>query len=167
MPRMAPAQAAGGEAPMRYPRARPGAGVLLFVLAAVATAADFPAEDPKPFAEARVVLQLSDADPKKQSAVLDVANNLIKHYGGPELVDIEIIAFGPGIELLFAGSPLSERIASLVVSEVRFVACMNTVDTIERLTGKRPVLTEHAIPVQTGVAHVVERARSGYVLVRP
>lgn len=152
---------------MRDPRRRLGAAAMLLALSAHAAAAEFPADDPKPFAEARVILQLSDADEKKQSAVLDVANNLIKHYGGPELVDIEIIAFGPGIELLFADNPLGERIDSLVVSEVRFVACMNTVDTIERKTGKRPVLTEHAIPVQTGVAHVVERARSGYVLVRP
>jgi intracellular sulfur oxidation DsrE/DsrF family protein len=152
---------------MRHPCQRLVGAVLLFVLAAVAVAAEFPAEDSKPFAEARVILQLSDADEKKQSAVLDVANNLIKHYGGPEMIDVEIIAFGAGIELLFADNPRGERINSLVVSGVRFVACMNTVDTIERMTGKRPVLTEHAIPVQTGVAHVVERVRDGYVLVRP
>jgi len=152
---------------MRNPCRRLGGGAVLFALAAIVAAAEFPAEDPKPFAEARVVLQLSDADEQKQNAVLDVANNLIKHYGGPEMIDVEIIAFGPGIELLFAGNPRGERINSLVVSGVRFVACMNTVDTIERKTGKRPVLTEHAIPVQTGVAHVVERVRAGYILVRP
>jgi intracellular sulfur oxidation DsrE/DsrF family protein len=152
---------------MKNPCRRLGGGAVLFALAALVAAAEFPAEDPKPFAEARVVLQLSDADEQKQNAVLDVANNLIKHYGGPEMIDVEIIAFGPGIELLFAGNPRGERINSLVVSGVRFVACMNTVDTIERKTGKRPVLTEHAIPVQTGVAHVVERVRAGYVLVRP
>jgi intracellular sulfur oxidation DsrE/DsrF family protein len=152
---------------MKNPCRRLGGGAVLFALAALVAAAEFPAEDPKPFAEARVVLQLSDADEQKQNAVLDVANNLIKHYGGPEMIDVEIIAFGPGIELLFAGNPRGERINSLVVSGVRFVACMNTVDTIERKTGKRPILTEHAIPVQTGVAHVVERVRAGYVLVRP
>jgi len=96
-----------------------------------------------------------------------VANNLIKHYGGPDMIDVEIIAFGPGIELLFADNSRGARIDSLAVSGVRFVACMNTVDTLERLTGKRPVLTEHAIPVQTGVAHIVERVGEGYVLVRP
>ena len=136
-------------------------------LAAVATAAEFPDEDPKPFAEARVILQLSDADERKQNLVLDVANNLIKHYGGPDMIDIEIIAFAQGIELLFADSPRSERIDSLTVSGVRFVACMNTVDTLERVTGKRPALTEHAIPVQTGVAHIVQRTGEGYTLVRP
>ena len=43
----------------------------------------------------------------------------------------------------------------------------NTVDTVERVTGERPTLTEHAIPVQTGVAHIVRRAGEGFVLVRP
>jgi hypothetical protein len=38
------------------------------------------AED-KPFAEERIVLQISDSDPFKQTLVLNVANNLIKHYG--------------------------------------------------------------------------------------
>jgi len=136
-------------------------------VAALANAAEFPDEDPKPFAEARVILQLSDGDERKQSIVLDVANNLIKHYGGPDMIDIEIVAFAQGIELLFADNPRSERIDSLVVSGVRFVACMNTVDTLERTTGKRPTLTEHAIPVQTGVAHIVQRANEGYTLVRP
>jgi intracellular sulfur oxidation DsrE/DsrF family protein len=125
------------------------------------------ASEDKPFAEAFIILQLSDGDPNKQSMVLDVANNLIKHYGSPDLVDIEIIAFGPGMALLFAGNERAARISSLVENGVRFVGCMNTVDTIERTTGKRPELNEHTIPVQTGVAHIVERARQGYVLVRP
>jgi intracellular sulfur oxidation DsrE/DsrF family protein len=132
-----------------------------------AFAADFPAEDPKPFAEARVLLQLSDRDEAKQSIVLDVANNLIKHYGGPDMIDIEIVAFGPGIDLLFAGNTRAERIDSLAISGVRFVACLNTVDTVERATGTRPKLSPHAIGVQTGVAHIVQRAGEGFTLVRP
>jgi len=126
-----------------------------------------PASADKPFAEAFILLQLSDADESKQNAVLDVANNLIKHYGGPDMVDIEIVAFGPGMQLLLEGNPREERIASLVENGVRFVGCMNTVDTMERKAGQRPALNEHTIPVQTGVAHIVDRVRQGYVLVRP
>ena len=126
-----------------------------------------PVSEDKPFAEAFILLQLSDQDPIKQDAVLDVANNLIKHYGSPDLVDIEIVAFGPGMRLLLAGNTREVRISSLVESGVRFVGCMNTVDTMERKTGKRPELNEHTIPVQTGVAYIVEKAGEGYVLVRP
>lgn len=146
------------------------AAAVLTLLAFVPVAAGDPAlpvSEDKPFAEAYVLLQLSDADEAKQNAVLDVANNLIKHYGGPDMVDIEIVAFGPGMQLLLAGNPREERIASLVENGVRFVGCMNTVDTMERKNGTRPVLNEHTILVQTGVAHIVDRVRQGYILVRP
>ena len=142
--------------------------ILLLALTAVNTSAgQEPVSEDKPFAENFILLQLSDQDPGKQDAVLDVANNLIKHYESPDLVDIEIVAFGRGIHLLLAGNTREARISSLVESGVRFVGCMNTVDSLERKTGKRPELNEHTIPVQTGVAHVVKRVREGYVLVKP
>jgi len=121
----------------------------------------------KPFAEARIVLQLSEGSAEYQSRVLSIANNLIKHYGGPDFVDIEIVAFGPGIALLYADNKNLERISSLGTNGVRFIGCMNTVDTIERTTGERPNLNSLTIPVQTGVAHLVERASKGFVVVRP
>jgi intracellular sulfur oxidation DsrE/DsrF family protein len=130
-------------------------------------AADLPGPDDKPFAEARIVLQLSDGDEAVQARVLNVAGNLLKHYGGPDMVDLEIVAFGPGISLLYAGGSQQDRISSLVANGVRFVACMNTVETIERSTGQRPELNPLAIPVQAGVAHIVERSTQGFVVVRP
>ncbi len=125
------------------------------------------AEDEKPFAEAHVVLQLSDGEPERQTRVLSVANNLIKHYGGPDFIDIEIVAFGPGINLLFAENKNLERISSLAANGVRFVGCMNTLDSIERKTGKRPKLNPVTIPVQTGVAHLITRSSQDYVIIRP
>ena len=138
-----------------------------FILAVQAGEATGEMTDDKPFAEARVVLQLSEGDAEYQSRVLSVANNLIKHYGGPDFVDIEIVAFGPGLALLYADNENLERISSLAANGVRFIGCMNTLDTIERTTGKRPELNPLTIPVQTGVAHLVERASQGYVIVRP
>jgi hypothetical protein len=123
--------------------------------------------DEKPFAEAHIVLQLADEDARIQARVLSVANNLIKHYGGPDLVDIEIVAYGPGISLLFPDNANNSRISSLLANDVRFVGCMNTVETITRKTGKRPELIPETIPVQTGVARLVERASQGYVVIRP
>jgi intracellular sulfur oxidation DsrE/DsrF family protein len=123
--------------------------------------------DGKPFAEAHIVLQLGDGDAAAQSRVLNVANNLIKHYGGPDFVDIEIVAYGPGISLLYPDNSNAERISSLLVNEIKFIGCMNTVETITRKTGKKPALIPATIPVKTGVAHLVERAGQGYVVIRP
>jgi hypothetical protein len=138
---------------------------LLFALCG--SAGDLPGPDDKPFAEAHIVLQLSDSDEAIQARVLNVASNLLKHYGGPDLVDLEIVAFGPGISLLFADNGQRERISSLAANGVRFVACMNTVETIERTSGKRTELNPLAIPVQAGVAHIVQRSTEGFVVVRP
>ena len=110
---------------------------------------------------------MADGDEESQAGVLNVANNLIKHYGGPDFVDIEIVAYGPGLSLLFPDSADQERISSLLTSGVRFVACLNTVESIERATGKRPDLIPEAVRVQTGVARLVERAQQGFVVIRP
>ncbi len=138
-----------------------------FILLGLAGARALADDEGKPFAEARIVLQMADGDAESQTRVLNVANNLIKHYGGPDFVDIEIVAYGPGLSLLFPGNANEERISSLLANDVRFVACMNTVESIERATGKRPELIPEAIPVQTGVARLVERAQQGFVVIRP
>jgi intracellular sulfur oxidation DsrE/DsrF family protein len=141
--------------------------MLAFAMGVSLLATALAEEGDKPFAEAHVALQLGDGDTESQARVLNVANNLIKHYGGPDFIDIEIVAYGPGLSLLFPDNPNSERISSLLANDVRFVGCLNTVESIERATGKRPELIAETIPVKTGVAHLIERAQQGYVVIRP
>ncbi len=112
------------------------------------------------------MLQLSDNDPKKQALVISVAYNLLKLYD-PDKVAIEVVAFGPGIDLLRTGNDNRKLIESLVAQGVRFDVCLNTVDTIERETGKRPEIIPAAIPVQVGVGQILSLTENGYTLVRP
>ena len=130
-----------------------------------ARAQQAPLQD-KPFAEHKIVLQLSDNDPKKQGLVISVANNLMKFYD-PDKVAVEIVAFGPGIELLNPENPNRTRIESLVAQGARVDICLNTVDTLERDTGKRPDYIAAATPVQVGVAQILLLTENGYTLVRP
>jgi hypothetical protein len=44
---------------------------------------------------------------------------------------------------------------------------VNTLDTIERETGKRPDIIPKAVPVQVGVGQILSLAENGYTLVRP
>ena len=120
----------------------------------------------KPFAEHKIVLQLSDDDPKKQALVIGVANNLLKAYD-PDKVAIEVVTFGPGIDLLRSENGNRKRVESLIAQGVRFDVCLNTVDTIERETGKRPDIIRAATPVQVGVAQILRLTENGYTLVRP
>jgi intracellular sulfur oxidation DsrE/DsrF family protein len=120
----------------------------------------------KPFAEHKIVLQLSDNDVRKQNLVISVANNLLKFYD-PDKVAIEVVAFGPGIELLRGESPARKQVESLIAQGVRFDVCLNTVDTIERETGRRPEIIPGATPVQVGVGQMLYLTENGYTLVRP
>ena len=139
------------------------ASLLWFVPFAMANEVE--GEEFKPFAEKHIILQLSDQ--ANEAVVLDTANNLIKHYGGPDMIDIEIVTFGKGVRLMYADSPHKIRIASLVENGVRFYVCRNTLDTMERMHGERPKINPAAIMVQAGVAHIIDRVDDGYILIRP
>ena len=130
-----------------------------------AFAQQVPLQD-KPFAEHRIVLQLSDGDVKKQALVLSVANNLLRAYD-PDKVAVEVVTFGPGIEMLLVGSERRRQVESLIAQGVRFDICLNTVDTIEREAGKRPEFIPAATPVQVGVGQILFLAENGYTVVRP
>ena len=141
------------------------AALLIAAAAHGARAQQIPLQD-KPFAEHKIVLQLSDNDARKQGLVISVANNLLKFYD-PDKVAVEIVAFGPGIDLLRPENPNRKMVESLVAQGARVDICLNTVDTLERDTGKRPEFIAAATPVQVGVAQIMLLTENGYTLVRP
>lgn len=120
----------------------------------------------KVFAEKKVVLQISDPNPFKQTLVLNVANNLLKHYG-TDHVEVEIVAFGPGLRLLFENNSHAGRIQSLVANGVQFSACANTIRAMSKQLGQKPMLNEHAVKVSAGVVRILELEEQGYQLIKP
>ncbi len=117
-------------------------------------------------ADTKVVLQISDPNPFKQTLVLNVANNLIKHYG-PDAVAIEIVAFGPGLRLLFKENANKDRIKSLVDNGVRFSACNNTIRNMGKKLGHPPALNPNAVHVSAGVVRIIDLIKQGYYLIKP
>lgn len=149
--------------------------LLLAVLAALLTATAVSYEssknksltsENKPFTEERIVLQISDPNPFKQTLVLNVASNLLKYYG-QDKVDIEIVAFGPGLRLLFKDNSNKDRISSLASAGVRFAACNNTLKGMTIKLGHKPELQSIAIPVAAGVVRIIELQNQGYRAVKP
>jgi intracellular sulfur oxidation DsrE/DsrF family protein len=140
---------------------------MLLLLIAVSTSYQVIAvEDDKPFAEERIVLQISDPDPFKQTLVLNVATNLIKHYG-PDKVDIEIVTFGPGLRLLFKENVNASRIEGLSSSGVQFAACKNTIAGMSKKLGHEPELNSNAVPVSAGVVRIIDLQNQGFKLIKP
>lgn len=117
------------------------------------------------FAEKHVVLQISDVS--RQEIVLNVANNLQKHYG-IDKVAIEVVAFGPGLKTLFANNEITApRIESLAANGVKFSACSNTIAAVKRKTGKEPKINKHSVKVDAGVVRIMELVEKGYTLIKP
>jgi intracellular sulfur oxidation DsrE/DsrF family protein len=141
--------------------------VLLAGMLQLSAAASADVADAKPFAEKKVVLQISDDDSTKQTLVLNVASNLIKYYG-PDKVDVEIVAFGPGLRLLFAENSNAPRVDSLATdSGVRFSACDNTTRKVTAALGHAPEFNSHAGHVDAGVVRILELVQQGYTLIKP
>jgi len=118
-------------------------------------------------AEHKLVLQISDDNPKTQTRVLNVAKNIRKTFGHSN-VDVEIVAFGPGLKLLFDKNKNKDRIDGMALGGVNFTACSNTIAGMTRKMGHAPVLNESAISLKKpGVARIMELVAQGYTLVRP
>ncbi len=139
---------------------------LLLLLAISTSYQIWAGEDDKPFAEERIVLQISDPDPFKQTLVLNVASNLIKYYGHDK-VDIEIVAFGPGLRLMFKSNVNSGRIDRLFSTGVKFSACDNTYAGMTKKLGYAPELHNNTVHVSAGVVRIIELENQGFKLIKP
>ncbi len=136
------------------------------LLYAFATPMQAMAQEEKAFAEHKFVLQISDMDPSKQTLVLNVANNILKAYGTDQ-VEVEIVAFGPGLRLLFEGNSNEGRIDGLVQSGVRFFACQNTINNMSNILGTPVKVNTHASSGKGGIVRIKELVDQGYMLAKP
>jgi len=117
-------------------------------------------------AEYKYVLHISDMDPSKQELILNNARNLLDAYP-PGDVEVEIVAYGPGLRLMFAENVNTQRIDSLSQSGVKFTACGNTLKGMAKLLGEEPKLNPAATVVPGGIVRIGELAKQGYIYVKP
>ena len=114
-------------------------------------------------AKSKVVLQVSDADPAKWALALNNAKNVQQELGAGK-VDIEIVAYGPGIGMLKAEAPTANRITEATQAGIKVVACENTM-TVQKLTKADMHAAIGYAP--SGVVEIMKRQSEGYAYVRP
>lgn len=121
--------------------------------------------------EHKLALQISDNDPAKMNAVLNVAANVSKYYSDKgEEVEIQIVAFNAGLNMLREDkSPVLTRLKSFKqgMPNVSFKACENTLEAMTRTEGKEPPLVANADRVKAGVVTLIELGEKGWTIVRP
>ena len=140
-------------------------GIAGFALAMVVGSAGMaPAEAQSPTAQRnRVVIQVSDGDIAKWNLALNNAKNLQADLGAPN-VDLEIVAYGPGIGMLKLDSPVAQRIDDATKSGVKIVACENTMKG-QKLT--RADMLDGIGYVGAGVVELMSRQQQGWAYLRP
>ena len=137
---------------------------MLFGAAAPSSAADKPH---------RVAIQVDQNDPDVMNLALNNAKNVLEHYRSiNEDVEVEIVAYGPGLHMLRADtSPVKDRIKQM--SEARspsgivFSACNNTKQGMEKREGHAITIIPQATIVPSGVVRIMQLEEQGWSYVRP
>ena len=111
----------------------------------------------------KVVMQVSDGDAAKWNLALNNAKNLQSDLGAAN-VDIEIVAYGPGIGMLKADSAVGTRVDEALASGVKVVACENTMRG-QKLT--KPEMLGGIGYVSAGVVEIMQRQQQGWAYIRP
>ena len=118
-----------------------------------------------------LAVQVNQNDPAVMNMALNNVENVTSYYESiGDKVVIEIVAYGPGLNMYVAGkSPVAERISvmSLGMDNVSFAACGNTHRKMSKKAGKDVVLLEEAGMVTSGVVRLMELQSQDYAYVRP
>ncbi|MGH8338522.1 MAG: DsrE family protein [Gammaproteobacteria bacterium] len=111
----------------------------------------------------KIVIQVSDNDPAKWNLALNNAKNLQDDVGAAN-VDVEIVAYGPGIGMLKFDAPVSNRIGDAVKAGVKVSACQNTMRG-QKLTKEDMNSAVGYVP--SGAAEIMIKQGEGWAYLRP
>jgi len=122
-----------------------------------------PAWAQKSKAANKVVMQVSDVEPAKWNLALNNARNLQADLGRDN-VEIEIVAYGPGLGMLKADSVVGNRVDEALGTGVTIVACENTM-------AAQKVKRDDMLPkigyVKAGVVELMQKQQQGWAYLRP
>ena len=110
----------------------------------------------------RALFQVTDNDPARWNLILNNMNALREDVGS-EGAEIELVAYGPGVNMLKADSPVKQRIAEALKSGVKINACQNTMRAM-KLT-PADILPEIGY-VPSGVVEVMKKQQQGWAYIR-
>lgn len=113
--------------------------------------------------KARIVLQVSDNDPAKWNLALNNARNAQNDLG-KDKVDLEIVAYGPGINMLKMDATIANRVSEAIGTGISIVACENTM-TAQKIV--KADMNPSVTYVPAGVIQLMKRQQQGWAYIRP
>ena len=119
----------------------------------------------------KTAFHVDESDPKVMNMALNNVQNVSNYYAGKgEKVIIELVAYGPGMNMFVKSkSPDEERISvmSMSIDDLQFSACGNTHRKMSEKAGKDVALIDGVGMAPSGVVRLVELQEQGYAYVRP
>lgn len=119
----------------------------------------------------KVAIHVDENDAARMNMALNNVANVNKYYESiGETVQIELVAYGPGLHMFREDtSPVKDRIStlSLELDNLTFSACGNTHNAMQKKSGKDVVLVDEANLVPSGVVQLIALQEQGYAYVRP
>lgn len=119
----------------------------------------------------RIAFHVDENDPKLMNLTLNNVQNVTAYFESiGEAVEIQVVAYGPGLNMFRADtSPVADRIAvlSLEIEGLTFAACGNTMRKMSEKSGEPIELLDEAIVVQSGVVQLVLLQEAGWSYIRP
>ena len=138
---------------------------LLIILSFVS--AETQMAEPKPSMDnpRKFIFPITKWDRDEINHILGSANNVIKFYG-VDNTEVVIVAYSQGIQALLKtrDSKIATRVKSLMTYDVEFIACQNTMTT---LNIKKKDLLDDVEVVTAGIVELIERQLRGYIYIRP
>lgn len=128
------------------------------------------AADAKPH---RLAIHVDQNDPSVINLALNNVTNVIEYYRAKgESVDVDLVAYGPGLNMLRADkSAVKDRLKQLkelaFPGKIQFSACNNTKVNMEKAEGHTVTLVPEATLVDAGVVQLMELQEQGWSYVRP
>ena len=114
-------------------------------------------------AKNKIVFQMSDNDPARWNLALNNMRNVQVDLVDDE-VELELVAYGPGIGMLKADSPVAKGIAEALKTGARVVACENTMKA--QKLGYADMLPNIGY-APSGVVELMRKQQQGYAYIRP
>ena len=117
----------------------------------------------------RLAVHVDANDPAIMNLALNNVENAMEYYRAKgEEVQVEIVAYGPGLHMLRAdSSPVKDRISRLKQQNVTFSACGNTKAAMEKREGNPVEIVPQATVVPSGVVRLMDLEEQGWSYVRP
>ena len=138
---------------------------LLIMLSVVSAETEFATPKPAMDNPRQLIFSIPTSESKEVNRIISTVNNVIKFYG-VENTEVVIVAYGQGLKTLLkkGDADIRKRIEALMIYDVEFIACGNTMRTLK--IDKKDLLDDISFAT-AGIVEIIERKLQGFSYTQP